>query len=153
MVAENHAGSDLTPLFVQTCRKAGIKVTPQRVEIYKALVENLDHPDVETLFSVVQKKIPSVSRDTVYRTLRLFAERRPAFPVGLIQERVRFDGDLRPHHHFVCLECGKILDVEEKCFENLEPRGRITAIGKIDRVQVEMRGICCQCAAQSEATG
>ena len=51
------------------CKKANLRVTKQRIEIYKAIFESKAHPDAETLYKLIKKKVPNVALDTVYRTL------------------------------------------------------------------------------------
>ncbi|NVN92662.1 MAG: transcriptional repressor, partial [Desulfuromonadales bacterium] len=55
--------------FVQACRESGLKVTHQRIEIYRELLESHDHPSAELLHKRLSEKLPTISLDTVYRTL------------------------------------------------------------------------------------
>ena len=55
--------------FVQSCRKAGAKLTHQRMEIYREVAQTGDHPDAEKVYQGVRERLPTLSQDTVYRTL------------------------------------------------------------------------------------
>ncbi|MBC8317138.1 MAG: transcriptional repressor, partial [Desulfobulbaceae bacterium] len=55
--------------FEKACRKANLKITHQRLEIFRELAKALDHPSAESLYKRLQKKLPTLSLDTVYRTL------------------------------------------------------------------------------------
>lgn len=94
---------------LELLRSRGIKVTPQRQEVMRVLVEGKDHYSAEEILKLVQERYSGMSSDTVYRTLNLFRE------LGLVQE-VQFPGDIRRfelncaenhHHHLVCLVCGR----------------------------------------------
>ena len=59
--------------FEHACRNAGLRLTYQRLEIYGELARSFDHPSVELLHQRLRRKIPTISLDTVYRTLATFA--------------------------------------------------------------------------------
>ena len=68
------------------------------------------HPTAEAIHRLVRRRLPRVSLGTVYRNLRLLVAE------GLVKEvsgpHARFDGNTSDHHHFTCLVCGRIADVE-----------------------------------------
>jgi ferric uptake regulator family protein/rubrerythrin len=68
------------------------------------------HPIAEWIHQMVRRRLPRVSRGTVYRNLRLLVAE------GLVKElpgpHARFDGNVTEHHHFTCLGCGRITEVE-----------------------------------------
>lgn len=131
--------------FVEACRRQGVKVTSQRVEILRELARTDEHPDVETVYFRVRKRIPSISLDTVYRTLRTFEEQGVVGRVGSMRDRARFDANLEPHHHFVCRKCGHIADFTSSEFDQLRPPAAIGVLGAVDSVYVEVRGLCAKC--------
>jgi len=53
--------------FQAKCREAGLKVTPQRMAVYKVLIESKQHPSAEMVFRKVRGVIPNISLDTVNR--------------------------------------------------------------------------------------
>jgi Fur family peroxide stress response transcriptional regulator len=89
-------------VFFEVCRRYGVKATHQRAEIYRELAGTNEHPDVETIYARVRKRIPAISLDTVYRTLRLLEKKGLISRVGSLGERTRFDANIDRHHHFVC---------------------------------------------------
>lgn len=133
--------------FVEACRTHGIKTTNQRMEILQELASSDQHPDAESLFLGVRKRLPSLSLDTVYRTLRLFEERGIISRVGSTKERARFDANSERHHHFICTECGMIGDFYSKELDRLQPPSEVEAFGTTDSVYIELRGICKACLA------
>jgi len=131
---------------VALCREHGIKATHQRAEIYGELARTTEHPDVETIYTRVRKRIPSMSLDTVYRTLRLFEEKGVVLRMGAHVDRMRFDGNIRPHHHFVCEQCGSVSDFYSDALNAFPPPPEVKKMGNVDAVYVEMRGKCRACA-------
>ena len=97
-----------TDEFAEACGRLGLKLTNQRAEIYRELAASSGHPDAETIWRELRKRIPSISQDTVYRNLKLLSEQGLISVVGMSYERLRFDANMQNHHHFVCTQCGLI---------------------------------------------
>jgi Fur family peroxide stress response transcriptional regulator len=131
--------------FISACRREGIKATHQRVEILRELAAGEDHPDAETLYESVRRRMPTISLDTVYRTLRLLEEKRVISRVGSLQNKARFDANLEQHHHFVCVECGRVQDFYSEAFDQLIVPFYDSDMGYVDSVYVELRGLCRAC--------
>lgn len=136
--------------FLETCRRQGVKATHQRVEILRELAGSEEHPDAEMIFTRVRKRIPTISVDTVYRTLRLFEEKGVIARVGSMRDRARFDANTERHHHFVCTECGLIGDFYSDEMDRLPVSGEVSEMGSVEGVYVELRGICRTCRQQCE---
>ena len=134
--------------FMEVAAQAGLKLTHQRLVIYKELARTGEHPDAETLFRRVRKKIPTISRDTVYRTLWGLQELGLVETLGHPGRQVRFDANLDKHHHFVCTRCGKVEDVYAPEFDRLSPPGKVKKLGRVERIAVELRGVCADCAGK-----
>ncbi|NIR11159.1 MAG: transcriptional repressor, partial [Candidatus Aminicenantes bacterium] len=86
-------------VFQRKCREAGLKVTPQRMAVYKVLIESKQHPSAEMVFRKVREAIPNISLDTVNRTLLTLAEIGAASIVEGTGDVKRFDGKLETHQH------------------------------------------------------
>ncbi|HEY4695638.1 MAG TPA: Fur family transcriptional regulator [Candidatus Hydromicrobium sp.] len=98
--------------LIKLCKRNNLKVTPQRSLIYRELVESKDHPSAEILYKKVKKIFPTISFDTVYRTLLTFSKIGIADILTLPGEPKRFDGDRNRHYHFRCMKCDNIIDIE-----------------------------------------
>ncbi len=131
--------------FVDTCRQRGIKATYQRTEILRELVASAEHPDAETIYARVRQRIPTISRDTVYRTLRTLEDLGIVTRLGSMRYRARFDAKTDHHHHFVCCECGTIIDVSSEVLDRFPVPGEVAELGTVDSVYVELRGRCGKC--------
>ncbi len=134
----------------EACRNLGVKVTQQRIEIFREVLQTGNHPDAETVFRGVRRRMPTVSLDTVYRTLWWLKDLGLITTLGLSRERARFDGNLSRHHHFVCTRCGLTRDFLSDAFDSLEPPDSVQSIGHAERVQVEIRGLCLKCAQRGK---
>ena len=134
----------------QVCRSAGVKLTHQRMEIFRQVAQTGDHPDAETVYRGVRKRIPTMSLDTVYRALWLLSEVGLITTLGPSRERARFDANLRRHHHFVCRQCGLTRDFYSDACDELRLPQSVKTIGSVEMTRVEARGVCCKCATKEE---
>jgi len=98
--------------FADRCRQGGLAVTPQRLAIIEALLDATDHPRAETVFAAVRKLHPHISLATVHRTLETLCQIGEARKVTMLHDSARYDANLAPHHHVVCVRCRRIRDVE-----------------------------------------
>ena len=133
--------------FDAVIRDAGVKRTPQRLEIFRETARTGDHPALETIYRNVRRRMPGISLDTVYRTLDLFRELGLVRTVRPFPERVRFDADLSPHHHFVCSGCGLTRDFHDRGLDGLPIPASARAFGRVESAHLEVRGLCPACAA------
>ena len=135
--------------FEKACRSAGAKLTHQRLEIYREVARRGDHPNAEDVYQGVRERMPTVSLDTVYRTLWWLEELGLIKVIGPQRERARFDANLEGHHHFVCSQCGLMHDFICKEFNDLKPPDSLRSIGRAERIQVEAIGLCQKCVKET----
>ncbi len=102
----------LVEKFRHDCRDAGMSLTHQREVIFRALVEMDGHPSPEAIYGRVKKQIPAISLATVYKNLRTFLDTGLAREVSLHHGALRLETNSIPHHHFVCVRCKEIFDIE-----------------------------------------
>lgn len=89
--------------FLAKAKERGGRVTPQRLAIHRIVASSEDHPGAEEVHKKLRRRFPTVSLDTVYRTLRLLEETGTGKRVHPHHDTQRFDANTRPHHHFICL--------------------------------------------------
>ena len=135
-------------LFERVCRETGAKLTCQRMEIFREVARAGDHPDAETVYGRVRARIPTVSLDTIYRTLWLLTDLGLIQTLGPSKNRARFDANLDRHHHFVCVECGKTRDFYSREFDRLTLPESLNTLGRVEATHVEARGVCLECAGK-----
>jgi Fur family peroxide stress response transcriptional regulator len=138
-------GIRMTKCYEDALRKAGIKVTRQRLEIIREVVHAKGHPSIGEVYDAVRIKMPSISLDTVYRTMRTLAAMGMIHPVGSSGERVRFDADHTPHHHFLCSVCGEAYDFICPEFDTIPIPEQAQALGLVRGTRIEARGVCKKC--------
>ena len=136
--------------FEGACRAAGVKITPQRTEIFRELASSGEHPDAETVLAGVRERLPTVSLDTVYRTLWLLTDLGLISTLGPARERSRFDANLDHHHHFVCVRCGLTRDFYDDALDGLRLPRAVRGLGRVVETHVEARGVCRACAANEK---
>lgn len=132
-------------------KNAGIKLTPQRLEVFRELAASQDHPDADAIFRAVQARMPTVSIDTIYRTLWMLHDRGLVRTVGPERQSVRFDANLEQHHHYICVRCGLVRDFESADLNALRVPRAVNALGSVTDAHVEVRGVCTTCQATSAA--
>lgn len=122
-----------------------IKYTNQRIEILDFLRDFDGHPTVDDVYEGVRKKLTRISKATVYNNLKFLSEK------GLIKEVnvkgvSRFEANLEPHHHTICIECGEITDYEsEELSEYAMKIAETIKDFKIESADTNFYGICKKC--------
>lgn len=133
---------------MQAARKAGVKLTHQRLEIFREVAASQDHPSAEAVLKALSLRMPTLSHDTVYRTLWLLNDLGLVSTLGPRRESVRFDANLAPHHHFICVRCGLARDFESDELSTLPIPEAVHGFGNIHAARVEVRGVCSTCLSQ-----
>lgn len=120
-----------------------IRPSVQRMAIYKFLAENPVHPTVDTIYTALSPQMPTLSRTTVYNTLKQFAERGLVQTITIEDGELRYDADTSSHIHFKCTECGKIYDI----FKPVGLPAKLLMEGfKAEKIQTNIWGICKDCS-------
>lgn len=127
----------------------GIKPSLQRMAIMEYLMTHRTHPTVEDVYNGLCRSIPTLSKTTVYNTLRMFAEQGAATMITIDDHRVCYDGEMAPHAHFFCRQCGKVYDLySEKApvvVESFEAEGH-----QVLEAQLYYKGVCAKCRNKRE---
>jgi Fur family peroxide stress response transcriptional regulator len=131
--------------FAERCRRGGLAVTPQRLAIIRALLASADHPRADLIYARVRKQHPHISLATVHRTLETLCEAGEARKVTMLHHSARYDGNVEPHHHIVCVRCRRIRDIEVpelgRLLQGRSGLGGFTLLG----ASLELRALCEQC--------
>ena len=91
---------------------ARTRFSPQRSLILEYVKQSTDHPTAEEIYQALKDCFPGLSRGTVYRNLNFFKEQGMVISVGVIGGQERFDANVTPHAHFICSDCGRVIDVD-----------------------------------------
>ena len=128
----------------------GYKLTKQRELIFEVLNENKGtHLSPEEIHLIVNKMDKDIGIATVYRTLLLFEELNIAYKLDFDDNRYRYeiaDEDKEhQHHHLICNNCGKVLEVRESRLEEIE-KGLLNKYGfVVQDHELKFYGLCSEC--------
>jgi len=110
-------GEDL----INKLSEQGYRLTPQRMLVLSAIENSEDHISAEEIYTQVVAKYPHVNISTIYRTLELLNRLGLVTETNLGGGRVRYHpAGKGHHHHLVCQECGKIIDLDESVLSSLK---------------------------------
>lgn len=135
---------ELTELF----RANGLKVTPQRQAIFRALDGNMGHPTAEAIYAQVSTEMPTISLRTVYATLHDLADMGQILELDLGTGSSRFDPTTDPHHHLVCESCGTVADLYAD-FTDVRVPERAAHGFAVSTTEIIFRGLCPACRQTS----
>jgi Fe2+ or Zn2+ uptake regulation protein len=128
-------------------RDRGLRVTPQRLVIHRALCGHSQHMTAEQLLASVSDVLPGTSLPTVYSTLELLEGLDLVRRVGTGNGAVVFDSRVEPHAHTVCRRCGAMADLEGAAAPD-DALARAGATGFVpDHAQLVVWGLCSGCAS------
>jgi len=131
--------------FENACREAGLRLTHQRLEVYRELSEAFDHPSAESLHKRLRARFPTISLDTVYRTLSTLERHGMIKRVETVDSQSRFDATEIRHHHLICARCREIADFSWQAIDNETLPEEISSWGRIDNKSVVLYGVCKKC--------
>jgi Fur family ferric uptake transcriptional regulator/Fur family peroxide stress response transcriptional regulator len=120
-----------------------IKPSLQRIAIMDYLRNHKTHPTVDEIYNALVPSIPTLSKTTVYNTLKLFADKKAILSIQIEDKNLRFDGDVSLHAHFICLGCERIFDIQMDEL-NLLAKKEINDL-YITETQVYYKGYCKEC--------
>jgi Fur family peroxide stress response transcriptional regulator len=135
-------------LFAQALREAGLRLTHQRLEVAREIARTDLHPTVEAVYCGVRERVPTISLDTVYRTLGALERLGLINRVDAAGGAARYDANLEHHHHFICVRCGLIRDLSGASYEGLPVPDAATMLGEVRSITVQVRGLCKECQEQ-----
>ncbi|MDP1820645.1 MAG: Fur family transcriptional regulator [Acidimicrobiales bacterium] len=134
-------------VLTEQFRAKGLKVTPQRQSIFRALSSSRVHPTAESVYAAVSSEMPTISLRTVYQTLNDLAAMGELSTLDVGTGSTRFDPNLEPHHHLVCDECGSIEDLHADFPGVAVPTGGEAGGFEVTGTEIVFRGCCASCVA------
>ncbi|NME81844.1 Fur family transcriptional regulator [Clostridium sp. SM-530-WT-3G] len=122
-----------------------LKLTPQRLAVYNYLINTTAHPSADKIYTDIHVQYPTMSLATVYKSLKTLVE------VDLVQElnvgegNFRYDANSTPHPHIQCLKCGKVDDLTDLKFDDINSSAEMHTDYKIVSSQIYFYGYCKDC--------
>ncbi len=127
----------------------GIKPSVQRIAIMDYLMTHRTHPAIDEIYLALCEDIPTLSKTTVYNTLKLFVEHGAAQMLTIDERNTCYDADIQLHAHFLCKKCGKILD-----FPLSTEKDKVSAMKeegfKVDEIHQYFKGYCPSCLVEED---
>ncbi len=133
----------------ETLSRYNIKPSPQRMAIMTYLLEHKTHPTIEEIYKSLSPDMPTLSKTTIYNTLKLFVENGAASMLTINEKTTCYDYDTSPHAHFICKKCNKVTDLFYGV-ENMIPSKQEIEDNRIVDMQVYYRGICKDCLKENK---
>jgi len=127
------------------CGELGLALTPQRLAIYQMLAGDDSHPGAEDIYKHIKPDLPSLSLGTVYRTLELFEEHGLVSRVHAFSDQARFDANLDPHHHMVCIRCRRVIDFQDARLQELPLDAKALDGFEVMTQRLHLIGLCREC--------
>ncbi len=131
--------------FREMCRRRGLRLTAQRMAVFQEVAGTEEHPDADAILRRVRRRVPSIALDTVYRILYRLEDEGLISRVQMSSDRLRFDGRVEAHHHFVCSECGRVRDFTSAAVDRIRLPEEALACGEIRARHLQIRGVCREC--------
>ncbi len=135
--------------FEYMCHEHGLKVTHQRLEIFRELLNNPDHPTADMVFQRIKGRFPAMSRDTVFRTLSTLSECGIIRKIDTLESVTRYDIPYENHHHLICTKCGEIMDFVWSDIERVNLPPETSSWGRVEQTNVVVHGVCSNCLISS----
>lgn len=131
-------------IVVERLQEHNIKPSVQRIAIMKYLMEHRTHPTVDEIYTALSPTIPTLSKTTVYNTLKILSEQGAAQTLTIDERNTCYDADTTPHAHFLCKRCGRIYDLP--CDDSIKKVVDTDMDGhEVQEIHYYYKGICKQC--------
>ena len=130
---------------IQSLRKTGVRITPQRQAVLRFLIESNSHPTADEIYKALSPQFSNMSVATVYNNLKVFKDS------GLVKELTygdaasRFDFETDNHYHVICSECGKITDFHYPRLDEVENIAQHITSFAVTHHRMEIYGVCPEC--------
>ncbi len=122
-----------------------LKYSRQREAIKDFLMTRTDHPTADVVYMNVRQEFPNISLGTVYRNLTLLSDLGDILKLNMGDGADHFDANITPHYHFICTECGSVIDLDMKSIEQINDIAGADFNGKINGHITYFYGKCGHC--------
>jgi Fur family peroxide stress response transcriptional regulator len=131
--------------FVAECRSRGIRLTPQRMAVYRAVAEDTSHPSVEAVRAKLSRWMGPLPLATVYRTLEFLEREGLIRRVSTTESVCRFDANRGAHQHLVCRQCGRISDWLDESLCGIAVPRAVARGFHVESLDIRIVGLCEAC--------
>ncbi len=131
--------------IAQKLRSEGYKVTPQRLAIYQAVLNDHNLPNAESIYNSLKASHPTMSLATVYKTMEIFAKINVVRILNVGDDSHRYDYDVHTHPHIRCSECNKVIDLHGVDMGKLKDVVHEVSDFYVTKQELSFEGICPSC--------
>ncbi|MEG1581485.1 MAG: transcriptional repressor [Bacteroidaceae bacterium] len=121
-----------------------VKPSVQRLAVMKYLMEHRTHPTADEIYQNLVVEMPTLSRTTVYNTLKVLVDNEAVLMLTIDEKKVCYDGDTSSHSHFLCRKCGRVYDLPFISNDDI-----VTAANdkghKVETIHLYYKGVCQHC--------
>lgn len=132
---------NITAIF----REKKLKLTPQRIAVYKYLQSTKEHPSAEVIYKALQPTYPTMSLATVYKALKTLVEVELLIELNVGEGNFRYDGNMCSHPHIQCVNCGRVDDIEGISFSNVNEDVKHYTSYEVLASKIYFYGLCENC--------
>jgi Fur family peroxide stress response transcriptional regulator len=142
---------NLLALYLDTLKRAGLRLTDQRQIVCEYLAQTTAHPTPYQVFADLSQQNPEISRSTVYNTLNTLQQLGAIVELSFGTDHTHYDTDPSPHVNLICLRCHKIVDYRGNLPlpEVQQHLGQETGFWAVS-ARVDVLGYCSECAPAVE---
>ena len=134
---------------INLLREHGCRITPQRIDVVKYILNTRSHPSADDIHKVIKKRYPTVSLATVYKTLDLLKKMYIVQELGFADKSARYETSNKAQINMVCVNCGRISDVEGiEGLSDLESHAKDKSSYYILSSRFELQGYCPICKSK-----
>ncbi|MCI8736257.1 MAG: transcriptional repressor [Lachnospiraceae bacterium] len=129
-----------------------LKYSRQREVIKECLINRYDHPTADMVYMDVRETFPNISLGTVYRNLQLLTDLGEIQKLNVGDGVDHFDAKTFPHYHFICKECGSVIDLQMENIDTIKDIAGVNFDGQIAGHITYFYGICGNCCKKTETS-
>ena len=149
MVVDSRESQSRADSMATALRASGMRLTHQRLEVVREIAGSDEHPEVEAVYRRVRERVPTISLDTVYRTLGALASLGLVNRITATPGPARYDANTDRHHHFLCTSCGLVRDISDPSLDAVRSAGQTSELGIVESVEINLKGVCRRCQASA----
>jgi len=131
--------------ITSTFKEKKLKLTPQRLAVYKYLISTKEHPSAEVIYKALQPDYPTMSLATVYKAVKTLVEVNLVKEINVGEGNFRYDGNNSDHAHIQCTSCNQVNDLEGVSFSNLNKIAEDKSGYQVVYNKVFFYGLCKEC--------
>jgi len=136
---------NITTIF----REKKLKLTPQRIAVYKFLKSTKEHPSAEVIYKALQPTYPTMSLATIYKALKTLVAVGLIIELNVGEGNFRYDGNMVSHPHIQCISCGRVDDIDGISFANVNEDVKKYTNYEVLESKIYFYGLCEDCKIQA----